>query len=364
MYGSADKYHIWTKPAHGLCANWPRGVCELDITETTLHITGLIPGQGYRVFFKALSYDKESEITTIEQALYTDDLESFYTTNDINSPGRITLLIISKSGTGKKHIVEMITTADVPRRLWRSWKKRRVINFDIKPGGLYQFNVTARSKGNFPLERRHDTYRIAFPDTPLQYSYTPYSDTKRIAVSFYVYGVIHGWIITSSEGSCASECDLQAYRSDHTVSGLGAGKTITIKVFAYVHYPNEQRKLGLPLVIYYGTLPGRPSVEASSSCYSVTLTVRKKTNCKEFDFYYKTDDSLRKSVSCSNSETIVQFLSLRSSRWHSFWVAARTNFGLRDYRALSVYTSYHSTAQICHKTGNSKQDKFSYAVDL
>ena len=92
-------------------------------------------------------------------------------------------------------------------------------------------------------------------------------------------------------------------------------------------------------------------VEASSSCYSVTLTVRKKTNCKEFDFYYKTDDSLRKSVSCSNSETVVQFLSLRSSRWHSFWVSKG-----KKTTALLKKTNeyYHTVVSATKKLSNSE----------
>ena len=46
LEGAADKYHIWNEPAHGLCAASPSGVCELDVKENELTVTGLTAGEG------------------------------------------------------------------------------------------------------------------------------------------------------------------------------------------------------------------------------------------------------------------------------------------------------------------------------
>ena len=151
---------------------------------------------GYSVFLKSLSYDKESEVTIVEQALYTDNLEEIYATNERNDPGTIHVYINTISGTGGTQVLEMLTVDDVPRRVSKSWSKNQTFSFyDMKPGGYYRFNITSASKGTFPLYREYITYKVTYPATPIQYSYTPFSDITTVTVSFYVYGVVHGWII-------------------------------------------------------------------------------------------------------------------------------------------------------------------------
>ena len=46
LEGAANTFHIWNDPPDGKCGLETNSVCELDVTESTLNITGLVPGQG------------------------------------------------------------------------------------------------------------------------------------------------------------------------------------------------------------------------------------------------------------------------------------------------------------------------------
>ena len=149
----------------------------------------------YTIIIKSVSDGKESRFLEFPQATYTDNA-LLQTVADINEPTKLTLIITTESGVGFEHEIRLNTTDVVPIIKHQPFVLYQQVDFeDLKAGGWYQFIVTAFSKGTKPMTRTYKITEVAFPDVPVQYSYSPTVDTTYIDIGFYVVGVYHGWYL-------------------------------------------------------------------------------------------------------------------------------------------------------------------------
>ena len=149
----------------------------------------------YTIIIKSVSDGKESRFLEFPQATYTDNA-LLQTVADINEPTKLTLIITTESGVGFEHEIRLNTTDVVPMIKHQPFVLYQQVDFEaLKAGGWYQFIVTAFSKGTKPMTRTYKIAEVAFPDVPVQYSYSPTVDTTYIDIGFYVVGVYHGWYL-------------------------------------------------------------------------------------------------------------------------------------------------------------------------
>ncbi|XP_075248326.1 uncharacterized protein LOC142341262 [Convolutriloba macropyga] len=269
LEGSADHFHIWNVPGDdSSCASATNSVCQLDVKTKETYIYDLVAGQEYTVYFKSISYNKESWILEKVQATYTDLLESssgLYTRTYISTPKQVQLFINTRSGVGSKHEV-LLSSRDlriVPKIYTHTFSLNQYFNFHVccgyyamKGGVFYTMNVTAYSRGSTPVKREYFTTAISYPEKPVK-DRSWSATTTSIWLSVSIEGIIHGWRL-SGVPSCSSYCTLGSWVRSYTISSLSPGTDYTIKLAAFVEYDGVT-KVGNELSEYYSTYPEAPS---------------------------------------------------------------------------------------------------------
>ncbi|XP_075264308.1 uncharacterized protein LOC142356250, partial [Convolutriloba macropyga] len=229
----------------------------------------------YRLLFKSISGDKESDVLEVDQSLYPPNV-SLSTSTDISDPTRIQLEVKSEAGTGSTIEVIMNTTNVVPRLVTKSFSPDLTFEFvNLKPGGFYQFLVTSYSAGGELRVSREfsPVSQVTFPGVPQEYSYSPVLTTSSVSVGFYLQGIYHGWSIESSFGPCTTPCTFDFWVSDFEVANMPTGTNVTISISASVVYPGHPMRVGNPLVIQASTYPALPVKTSSWITDTTSATV-------------------------------------------------------------------------------------------
>ena len=158
----------------------------------------------YTVYFKSISYNKESWVLEKVQATYTDVLQSssgLYARTYISTPKQVQLFINTRSGVGSKHEV-LLSSRDlriVPKIYTHTFSLNQYFNFHVccgyyamKGGVFYTMNVTAYSRGSTPVTREYFTTAISYPEKPVK-DRSWSATTTSIWLSVSIEGIIHGW---------------------------------------------------------------------------------------------------------------------------------------------------------------------------
>ncbi|XP_075258484.1 uncharacterized protein LOC142350519 [Convolutriloba macropyga] len=186
--------------------------CKLDAPlTTTVHLTGLSPGQTYTVYLSTESYDRRSDVIYITEDMNLGEIIAFRT---ISSSNMVTIEFQIEAGVGTEIILDYsaVKTGHTNSSTFPFRRFNRLVLTDLMPSDSYRMNLTLVGKGSPPKTKMKpfdvDLYPSVVEVTGTQELRTLLKINYRVAGNFSVM-----LITVKPDGS---QCPCQIYDQSPT----------------------------------------------------------------------------------------------------------------------------------------------------